>query len=389
MARESPTRSRSAPDSSTIRAPGASYAVTMTSGSDPDATLRDRMAGAVTRGAIEGTSSTPSSAPMAASGFVKRTHYLPRDVSGDLRQLRPRRERPRAGPPRLRHAGGVGHRGEGGGAARRRVVVLRLPHPLPPRGAPRLGARGRVDGDAVLAAAGAAEHAHRELAVRQRRLDPRAEPSGQLELALVAAVLPLVAQVVPGAGAAHVREEPERTRPQLDGDVAGHHGRHGRHDDDGVARLVHVHRHRLRPHVELRGRGVVDDLLMARHEESRTPSSAIRASLRSDSTLRRCSAARWIGLSKVRAGPASGTSWRTISVPPSSVGSRTTRTRASPTGHARTRRLMAASCSTASTTEESFTSTTRVPTLWWKREPGAGQSSSTARTCLAPTTQSA
>src|SRR5687767_10438812 len=49
MASESPTRIMSTPASSAMRPPGASYAVTMTRGSAPFATLLARTAGAVTR----------------------------------------------------------------------------------------------------------------------------------------------------------------------------------------------------------------------------------------------------------------------------------------------------------------------------------------------------
>src|SRR5579885_3149192 len=52
MARESPTRIRSTPASSAMRAPGASYAVTMTSGSAPGVSLRARMLGAVIAAAM-------------------------------------------------------------------------------------------------------------------------------------------------------------------------------------------------------------------------------------------------------------------------------------------------------------------------------------------------
>src|SRR5690349_17224468 len=54
MARLSPTRIMSTPAASAMREPGASYAVTMTSGSAPSRTLRARTAGTVTRAAEDG-----------------------------------------------------------------------------------------------------------------------------------------------------------------------------------------------------------------------------------------------------------------------------------------------------------------------------------------------
>src|SRR5438067_2536214 len=77
MASESPTRMMSTPASSAMRAPGASYAVTITSGAEPDATFRARTAGAVRPIAFL----LPSSARVAAGGGQpdrRSARHLPR-----------------------------------------------------------------------------------------------------------------------------------------------------------------------------------------------------------------------------------------------------------------------------------------------------------------------
>src|SRR5690606_19559563 len=76
----------------------------------------------------------------------------------------------------------------------------------------------------------AAQHPDRELAVRERGLHPGAVALGQVDLALVAAVLPLLDQVLAGPRAAELGVEAHLARAELDPDVLGLH-RPQRRDD--------------------------------------------------------------------------------------------------------------------------------------------------------------
>src|SRR4051812_20735059 len=136
MASESPTRIMSAPAPSTVRAEGASYAVTITSGESP--ALRAAMSGAVIRRAGEVAISAlpPPSRAHSAPGGPERVPNVPvfhqagrpdpaqwrRDRAG-LRELCDGRRRTRPRAPRLRRAARLGRARNISGRARARAVV--------------------------------------------------------------------------------------------------------------------------------------------------------------------------------------------------------------------------------------------------------------------------
>src|SRR5438445_13638526 len=150
IASESPTRIMSTPAASTVRADGASYAVTITSGGL--APLCARIAGAVVRAIEAAITAPPPSRARAAPGGT-REGSQPRGSrpdratcgrgqrrNGNVRQLRVPRRRADARSPRLRVARVVGARGFGDGRARDRAVVHLVLLAVPER------ARRRVSG---------------------------------------------------------------------------------------------------------------------------------------------------------------------------------------------------------------------------------------------------
>src|SRR5258706_8447902 len=90
--------------------------------------------------------------------------------------------------------------------------------------------RVRLDADKL--ARRTSEYADGELTVGQRGFDGSPVTVGYLDLALVAAVLPLVRHVLPRRRTPKTGPKPEGARPQFDRDVLGRHGgvRGGKHD---------------------------------------------------------------------------------------------------------------------------------------------------------------
>ena len=158
--------------------------------------------------------------------------------------------------------------------------------PTAERGCTELGAAGseagRCDLDDVVRRA--AEDADSELAVGERGLDAAAEALRQIDLALVAAVLPLVDEVLLRRRAAESGEEAQRAGSELDRHVIGLHGRHRAHDDERASGLVHVDGHTLGLHRPLGVGRRFDDRVMAgllgRHRGHATPGPPIRKSFR-------------------------------------------------------------------------------------------------------------
>src|SRR5438874_10267419 len=127
MARESPTRIRSTPPRSAMRAVGASYAVTITSGVLPVARLRDRTAGTVP--CCPMSASFPSSATRLPA--VTRVYCQSRGAR--VRELRRGGRRARRRAPALRGARVVGQARVDDQGRGDRALVLLLPLALPTR----------------------------------------------------------------------------------------------------------------------------------------------------------------------------------------------------------------------------------------------------------------
>src|SRR5579859_1582249 len=91
----------------------------------------------------------------------------------------------------------------------------------PPFGLPLRRSRGGLDGERSRRVA--AEDPDDKLAVDQRRLDPAAVALGDVDLALVAAVVPFVHQILTRGSTAQPSPEAKGPRAQFDGHVACGH----------------------------------------------------------------------------------------------------------------------------------------------------------------------
>src|SRR5438270_13846210 len=140
MATLSPTRMMSTPASSAMRAPGASYAVTITSG--VSLPLLARTAGAVV--ALVGIFcllpvQRPSGCRRLSGSYpVSKVRH---DVGAGLRKLRSGRRRPGRRAPGLRGPGVVGYPRLVPDGRGNRVVVLLVPLPVPAPGGVSQAAR--------------------------------------------------------------------------------------------------------------------------------------------------------------------------------------------------------------------------------------------------------
>src|SRR5687768_5726317 len=86
-------------------------------------------------------------------------------------------------------------------------------------GARDLGQRVDLRVDALLAGEVALQHPDGELPVGEAGLDAAAVAGGQVDLPLVAAVLPLLDEVLPRAAAPEAGVEADPARTELDADV--------------------------------------------------------------------------------------------------------------------------------------------------------------------------
>ena len=138
---------------------------------------------------------------------------------------------------------------------------------------------------------------------------PAAVTGRKVDLAFVAAVLPLVHEVLAQAGAAQATPEPQPARPDLDGHVRGRHRRNGSQHHQGSRRLVDIDGDGLRAHVGLGRRRGGGDLITGgmctSHVGNGSPPGAPTASSRSAASRRRQNSRT----SRPRVPPASSRRW--------------------------------------------------------------------------------